>query len=481
MATSPPRADYETLATLLASLFEMSELRNLLRSKYPDVIAELSEHMTLVHFVHDAVRVLDRRGVLDEDFFSTLTRVRPRRRNDIIALASLWRSGREPLRARVDAVAPDGSIATKLLARRPSSSATPVVQKRECGLAIPTTGDTQGYWAAVQRMITDSLHGWSVRPLNASNSSNSIQRTVLQRLQSDRVVIFDLSTNNPNVMYELGVRHALGKPAVLIANDKTALPFDAAATRYFVYPANLGPELTAFKQALSDEVERIAKSGHTSDEQMNEVPTPAPDYGRWPPSDATISFSVSQYGTFFRVACASYRKLHEVQDREIEWQNGSTESPDPQVLRKSSYEQRQRFAAVAVVFSAITLESFINHYGHQLDADLHSALDRSNVAKWQLFPMLRCGKKLASDGLAMKGIGDIFRIYDWLVHDKPHSFTFGPDLDSKDIRVMPIDLATKLNPIRHVRVALTALQQIDPSVEIGWAFENGPDDWGILL
>src|SRR5690349_5656617 len=102
--------------------------------------------------------------------------------------------------------------------------------------------------------------------------------------------------------------------------------------------------------------------------------------GAWSPSDTTISFSVSQYETFFRIACASYRKLKEVQEREVDWPTGSAEGPNPESLRRSSYEQRQRFAAVAVIFSALTLESFINHYGSQLDTDLFNALDRSNVS-----------------------------------------------------------------------------------------------------
>lgn len=150
-------------------------------------------------------------------------------------------------------------------------------------------------------------------------------------------------------------------------------------------------------------------------------------------------------------------------------------------MRRSSYEQRQRFAAVAVIFSALTLESFINHYGSHLDPDLFNALDRSNLAKWQLFPMLRCGKKLASGGTAMNSIQAIFKIRDRLVHDKPHSFTFGPGLDPKDIKTLPIDLATKMNPIKHVCEALDALKQIDHAAEISWAFEKELNEWDLLL
>ena len=81
----------------------------------------------------------------------------------------------------------------------------------------------------------------------------------------------------------------------------------------------------------------------------------------------------------------------------------------------------------------------------------------------------------------MNGIQAIFKIRDQLVHDKPHSFTFGPGLDPKDLKTLPIDLATKINPIKHVCEALDALKQIDPAVEISWAFEKELSEWDLLL
>lgn len=219
---------------------------------------------------------------------------------------------------------------------------------------------------------------------------------------------------------------------------------------------------------------RKERQGRNSSLSTKQPANSSSEVGDW-----TVTISTSQYETFFRVARASFLKLKAVQEREIVWPAGS--EPDQESMRKSSYEQRQRFAAVAVVFSALTLESFINHYGSQLDADLFEALDRSNAAKWQLFPMLRCGKKLQPGTTAMNGITSLFRLRDRLVHDKPHKVTIGPQIDPKDLKIQPIDQATKMDPIKHVRDALTALKEIDPSVEIGWAFEELASLWDLLL
>lgn len=200
----------------------------------------------------------------------------------------------------------------------------------------------------------------------------------------------------------------------------------------------------------------------------------------WPDGWPT-SITVSQYETYFRIACASYRKLREVEHREIHWPTGSEGPPDVESMRRSSYEQCQRFAAVAVIFSALTLESFINHYGSQLDSDLFKGLDRTNADKWQLFPFLRCGKKIAPGTTAMNGITEVFRVRDRLAHDKPHEYSFSPGMDPANLKIAWIDVATKLDPITHVRNAVKALKEIDPAVEIGWAIEPGPTDWSILL
>lgn len=60
----------------------------------------------------------------------------------------------------------------------------------------------------------------------------SISLQLIEMLISADLVIADLTNHNPNVFYELGVRHAFGKPFVQIAEeDETKLPFDIADLR----------------------------------------------------------------------------------------------------------------------------------------------------------------------------------------------------------------------------------------------------------
>ncbi|MDE6388348.1 MAG: hypothetical protein K2L82_11155 [Lachnospiraceae bacterium] len=54
----------------------------------------------------------------------------------------------------------------------------------------------------------------------------SINDRVIRSVLDSDLVIANLTNTNPNVMYELAVRYSFGKPAIVIAEKGTKLPFD---------------------------------------------------------------------------------------------------------------------------------------------------------------------------------------------------------------------------------------------------------------
>jgi hypothetical protein len=58
-----------------------------------------------------------------------------------------------------------------------------------------------------------------------------ISQQILQNVLGARLVIGDLSYHNPNVFYELAIRHATGLPTVLISRASDRVPFDIADLR----------------------------------------------------------------------------------------------------------------------------------------------------------------------------------------------------------------------------------------------------------
>jgi hypothetical protein len=53
-----------------------------------------------------------------------------------------------------------------------------------------------------------------------------------------KLLLADLTGKNPNVFYELGLAHALAKPAILVAESMDDIPFDLRALRIIVYDKN---------------------------------------------------------------------------------------------------------------------------------------------------------------------------------------------------------------------------------------------------
>lgn len=58
-----------------------------------------------------------------------------------------------------------------------------------------------------------------------------ITSQIIQHIVDDPLVIADLTGRNPNVFYELALRHAIKKPVVQIIDSAEYIPFDVASTR----------------------------------------------------------------------------------------------------------------------------------------------------------------------------------------------------------------------------------------------------------
>ncbi len=102
----------------------------------------------------------------------------------------------------------------------------------ECFVIMPfTTPD--GYEADHFNKIYEQLFkpaiekaGYKPHRVDEDNASNTIQSKIIRRLIDAPMVLCDLSTRNPNVLYELGMRHAFDKPVLLVQEKDTQRIFD---------------------------------------------------------------------------------------------------------------------------------------------------------------------------------------------------------------------------------------------------------------
>jgi len=102
-------------------------------------------------------------------------------------------------------------------------------------LADHDTVERELYEESVQtweNVIEPACRACDLVPLRADMiaKTGEILEQICSHLRDDEVVVADLTRANPNVMYELGLRHTTGKVTVQIG-EHGRLPFDVAAIR----------------------------------------------------------------------------------------------------------------------------------------------------------------------------------------------------------------------------------------------------------
>ena len=83
--------------------------------------------------------------------------------------------------------------------------------------------------------VLGDIFGFKVEVAHRTYSTGSITDRVIQSVVESELAICNLATLNPNVMYELALRHAVRKPVITIAPKGTILPFDINDDRVIFY------------------------------------------------------------------------------------------------------------------------------------------------------------------------------------------------------------------------------------------------------
>lgn len=132
-----------------------------------------------------------------------------------------------------------------------------------CGLVMPlamTDNCAPAHWAEVRSIIQEAVesieeYDFHCDMVSNANESAVIQTSIVQNLNSNDIVVCDVSGKNPNVMFELGMRVAFDMPVVVIKDDKTDFSFDTSPIAHLIYPRDLRYGLMqTFKSALAAKV-----------------------------------------------------------------------------------------------------------------------------------------------------------------------------------------------------------------------------------
>lgn len=114
---------------------------------------------------------------------------------------------------------------------------------------------------AVYESLKAGIEAAGMRCLRADDiwERDHILDDVLSLIWRSRVVIADLSGKNPNVFYEAGIAHTLGRDTILVAQSLDDVPFDLRSIRALQY-LNNGEGRIALAEGVRRRLETIIAS-----------------------------------------------------------------------------------------------------------------------------------------------------------------------------------------------------------------------------
>jgi hypothetical protein len=131
--------------------------------------------------------------------------------------------------------------------------------KKTCFVIMPfgektdTGGQQIDFDDVYEFLIKPPLEKMNVEVIRCDKipSAGSVHREMLRHILHDDLAVVDITTLNPNVFYELGVRHALRRSGTLLLRRKgTKNPFNIEGMRTFEYDLDMRAVDVAHKTLL---------------------------------------------------------------------------------------------------------------------------------------------------------------------------------------------------------------------------------------
>jgi hypothetical protein len=130
-----------------------------------------------------------------------------------------------------------------------------VIEPTLVSAMMPFHPDFTPVYAALQHVA--AACGLRCRRADDIWENPAVIQDVVSLIDKSRVVICDCTGRNPNVFYEAGIAHALGREAILITQNAEDIPFDLRHLRYVQY-LNNGEGLAQLSAKLQQRLEALA-------------------------------------------------------------------------------------------------------------------------------------------------------------------------------------------------------------------------------
>lgn len=117
-----------------------------------------------------------------------------------------------------------------------SISRTQANQSRFLSVMMPFSSDFNNVYTAIQHAAEQN--GMTCARADNIWEEHAIIQDVVNLIVRANVVVCDCTGKNPNVFYEIGIAHTLGKEVILLTQHQDDVPFDLRHLRYIRYLNN---------------------------------------------------------------------------------------------------------------------------------------------------------------------------------------------------------------------------------------------------
>jgi hypothetical protein len=132
-----------------------------------------------------------------------------------------------------------------------------------CFVVMPFSGYVNTYYENIYRPAIEAA-GLIPRRADDVYRPSAIIEDIWELTKSAQIILADLTGRNPNVLYELGLAHAIAKPVVMVTQSIQDIPFDLTGLRIIEYQtqeATWAADLhNHIKQAVKEVLENPRRS-----------------------------------------------------------------------------------------------------------------------------------------------------------------------------------------------------------------------------
>ena len=129
---------------------------------------------------------------------------------------------------------------------------------------------TEAEWLEIyENVFVPAVEGAGYQCQRAAPSVGSLIVSIVEKLRFANIVLADVTDRNPNVFYELGVRHALSKRTIITAQSTDHIPSDLRGYWHLVYGTSPG-KVSAFRKDLARIISEIEAAPEKSDNPVSD-------------------------------------------------------------------------------------------------------------------------------------------------------------------------------------------------------------------